>query len=55
MLTTKTGVGKYKVIEKKGSNVLEWTVHFMDCGFTAVRIMKMCRVNILFVFLLLGV
>jgi len=35
MLTTKTGVGKYKVIEKKGSNVLEWTVHFMDCGFTA--------------------
>ena len=36
MLTTRTGVGKYKTIQKKGSNVVEWTVCFKDCGYTSV-------------------
>jgi len=35
MLVTQTGVGKYKAIQKKGGNVLEWTTCFMDCGYTS--------------------
>lgn len=38
MLVTRTGVGKYKTIQKKGSNVVEWTTHFMDCGYTATAV-----------------
>ena len=40
MIVTKTGVGKYKTIQKKGSTVLEWTSCFMDCGYTSVIISK---------------
>ena len=40
MITTKTGVGKYKTIQKKGSNVLEWTICFADCGYSTVGIIK---------------
>ena len=38
MLTTCTGVGKYKTIQKKGSNVVEWTICFKDCGYVTVSL-----------------
>lgn len=34
-LTTRTGVGKFKAIQKKGGHVLEWTTCFGDCGYMA--------------------
>ena len=37
MISSKIGVGRYKTIQKKGSNILEWTVCFHDCGFTSVN------------------
>jgi hypothetical protein len=33
MIVTKTGVGKYKTIQKKGDNIIEWTSCIGDCGF----------------------
>ena len=44
MLVTQTGVGKYKAIQKKGGNVLEWTTCIMDCGYTSVCIYKFIRI-----------
>jgi len=38
MLTTCTGVGKYKTIQKKGSNVVEWTICFKDCGYVTTAV-----------------
>ena len=45
MLFTQTGVGKYKAIQKKEGNVLEWTTCFMDCGYTSVCTFKYYKNN----------
>jgi hypothetical protein len=37
-VVTNVGVGKYKTIQKKGTNVVEWTTCFKDCGYTATAV-----------------
>ena len=40
MLVTSVGIGKYKIIYKKGDMMLECSLCFSDCGYSFVSIMN---------------
>ena len=40
MLVTSVGIGKYKIVYKKGDMMLECSLCFSDCGYSFVSIMN---------------
>ena len=40
MLVTSVGIGKYKIIYKKGDMMLECSLCFSDCGYSFVSILN---------------